>query len=178
MIDLLTLSERLLTAAGYDLLRLSGTETPSLAFEGRTVLGFIHVYDTPIDLLRLWQRDHEDAIRRFSFAFRSAGDKAWNIYAVFLAAADADARAVHALHAIEEDLAGTRKIARAGLHTSEDVRSALLPLLPIQNAPPLEAIDIASEIRERAQDVPAAALDAFFQNRPEEEVLDLLENAE
>ena len=178
MIDLFTHSERVLAAVGYDLLRLSGTETPSLAFEGQTVLGFIHVYDTPIDLLKLWQRDHKDAIRRFSFAFRRAGDKAWNIYAVFLAAADADARALHALHVIEEDLSGTRKIARAGLHTSVDVRSALLPLLPVQNAPPLEAIDNASEIRERAQDVPTAALDAFFENRPEEEVLHLLENAE
>ena len=58
----------------------------------------------------------------------------------------------------------------------EDVKAALLPLLPIQNAPQLEAVDITSEIRERAQDLPTAALDAFFDDRPEEDVLPLLEN--
>jgi len=178
MIDVFTTAERLLTAADYVLLRLADTETPSLAFEGRTVVGFMHVYDIPSDLVRFWQRDHEDAIRRLSFAFRRAGDKAWNTYAVFLAAADPDVRATHAMHVIEEDLSATRKIARAGLHTSADVRSALLPLLPVVNAPLLERIDIASEMRERAQDVPPAALDAFLQNRPEEEVLELLEDPE
>ena len=176
MTDLFTLSERLLTASGYDLLRLSHAETPSLAFESDTVLGFMHVYDTPADLLARWPRDYENAIRRFSFAFRRAEEKAWNAYAVFLAAAEADAKTAHALDAIEEDLSATRKIARAGMHTSEDVKAALLPLLPIQNAPQLEAVDISSEIRERAQDLPTAALDAFFDDRPEEEVLHLLEN--
>ena len=176
MTDLLTLSERLLTASGYELMRLSGAETPSLAFESETILGFMHVYDTPVNLLACWPRDYENAIQRFSFAFRRAEEKAWNAYAVFLATADPDSKTAHALHAIEEDLSATRKIARAGLHTSEDVNAALLPLLPLQNAPRLEAVDISSEIRERAQDVPKAALDAFLDSRPEEDVIQLLED--
>ena len=138
--DLLTLSERLLTASSYNLLRLSKTKTPCLAFESEAILGFLHVYESPVELLARWSRDHEDAIRRFSFAFRRAEEKAWNTYAVFLAVTDTDTNTTHALLAIEEDLSATRKIARAGLHTSEDVRAALLPLLPIQNAPQLEAI--------------------------------------
>ena len=78
------------------------------------------------------------------------------------------------LHAIEEDLAGTRKIARAGLHMMEDVRSALLPLLPLQNAPQLEAVDIEAETRQRAQEVPDNALRAFFDERKNEDVLNIL----
>ncbi len=177
MIDVLTLSERLFTASGYNLLRISGAETPCLAFESEAILGFMHVYDTPVELLARWSQDYENAIRRFSFAFRRAEEKAWNAYAVFLAASDADAKTAHALNAIEEDLSATRKIARAGMHTSEDVKAALLSLLPIQNAPQLEAVDISVEIRKRAQDLPTAALDAFFNGRPEKEVLHLLENA-
>ena len=45
---------------------------------------------------------------------------------------------------IEEDLTGTRKIARSGIRDSSDLRAALLPLLPLQSAPKLEAVDITS----------------------------------
>ena len=178
MTDLITLTEHILSAADFEMQRLSHTSSPSLAFENSTILGFVYTYTTPLDLLGTWQHDHDEALQRLSFMFRRAEQKAWNAYAILLAEANADTKTAYVLHAIEEELSGTRKIARAGMRNVEDVRACLLPLIPIQSAPSLEAVDSASEIRSRAQDVPSLALDSFFAKRPPEEVLDTLEKLE
>jgi hypothetical protein len=79
------------------------------------------------------------------------------------------------LGAIEEDLTGTRKIAQAGVNEVAELRLALLPLLPFQSAPRLEAVDIAAEIRQRATELPARAVDAFLSSADASVVMQVLE---
>jgi hypothetical protein len=174
VIDTLIFAERLLSGAGYFFMRADNQDRQLLLFEDRTLLGFAFAYMSTTELLTNWRADYDSTIKRLSFVFRRAGPKAWNCYAVFLASGVAGGKTSLFLHAIEEDLSGTRKIARGGIETFEDVRAALLPLLPIQNAPQLEAIDLEAETRQRAQDVPEAALKAFFDAQEPEEILALL----
>jgi hypothetical protein len=110
---------------------------------------------------------------------RRAQSKAWNTYTVFLAVAKANYGQRVALSSIEEDLAGTRKLARAGISDSEDLRAALLPLLPIQNAPDLEAVDMSAEIKLRTTELPTRVVDAFLSPRAQEtSVAQILEEEE
>lgn len=80
-----------------------------------------------------------------------------------------------ALAAIEEDLSGTRKIARAGVRDITDLRSVLLPLLPLQSAPKLEAVDMQAEIRQRATELLPRVVDAFLSSADDGVVTQILE---
>jgi hypothetical protein len=87
---------------------------------------------------------------------------------VFLGEAEANYGERVALSSIEENLTGTRKLARAGISDSESLRAALLPLLPIQNAPHLGAVDMAAEIKLRTTELPTRVVDAFLSTRAQE----------
>jgi hypothetical protein len=52
---------------------------------------------------------------------------------------------------------------------------ALLPLLPVQSAPILDAVDSKSEIRQRATEISPKLLDAFLSEADEQIVLQILE---
>ena len=62
---------------------------------------------------------------------------------------------------IEEDFVSTRKIARCGLSTKEDVRRALLPLLPLQQIVTVGG-DMQPDLRSRLTELPSDALAALF----------------
>jgi outer membrane protein TolC len=66
-------------------------------------------------------------LSRHTAALRAAGAKAWNVYSVFLIAEQVSSRQ-RAIERIEEDYALTRKIARVGVRTPDDLERALLPL--------------------------------------------------
>src|SRR5208282_618276 len=83
-------------------------------------------------------------------------------YVILLAQAPANYAEQVALSAIEEDLTGTRKLASAGVEDTESLRKGLIPLLPIQNAPRLEAVDMPAEIRLRTTELPQRAVEAFL----------------
>jgi hypothetical protein len=106
------------------------------------------------------------------------GDKAWNAYAVLISAAEANYSESVVLSAIEENLVGVRKIARAGVRDVADVRDALLPLLPLQSAPKLEAVDMDAEIRLRTTELPSRAVDAFLSGAEEAVVIQVLEEGQ
>jgi len=78
--------------------------------------------------------------------FRAAGDKAWNVYSVFVTEARASIEEHRQVRWIEEDLERTRKITATGVIAREDVVKALLPLLPIM-AKPVLAPDVARDPR-------------------------------
>ena len=80
-----------------------------------------------------------------------------------------------ALAAIEEDLTGTRKIARSGIKDVSDMEAALLPLLPLQSAPKLDAVDMVYEIRQRSTELSPRAVDAFVSGVEESVVLQVIE---
>lgn len=154
---------------------LVAADHPALAFEGATVLGFLLAYPDAAVLLACWQRDAGALVAAHQFGLRRAQAKAWNTYMVLLAAGAPTYGEQVALSAIEEDLGGTRKIARGGIVTLDSLRSALLPLLPIQNAPRLEPVDMGDEIRLRTTELPDRAVEAFLSHAPVAVVVQALE---
>jgi hypothetical protein len=175
MIDLFETCQKSLREAGIStqLSDISGRSV--LAFESSTCLGFILSYDDSKTLVQRWHLDSKVVIDSQQLGLRRAKEKAWNTYTIFLTAAEDDEGSVTALGSIEEDLVGTRKIARAGVNSEEKLRSALLPLLPIQSGPRLEAINMVEEIQLRTTELPRNVLDAFFSNAHESVIAQVLE---
>jgi hypothetical protein len=177
MIDILTVSAEVLTEAGFTTGRVSIYDREALAFEDATVLGFLFAYSNSAELIGAWEKDASRAIADHQFGLRRAAQKAWNAYVVLVAAEAGDYSHSAALAAIEEDLTGTRKIARAGVHDIADLRAALLTLLPLQAAAKLEAVDIQAEIRQRATELQPRAIDAFLSTAEDMVVIQVLEEA-
>jgi hypothetical protein len=175
VIDILTASAEVMTGAGFSTRPVSIGDRRALTFEDNTVLGFLFAYDDSSLLIEGWSRDADRAVAAHQFALRRAAKKAWNAYVVLLTDREADYVQSVALGAIEEDLVGTRKIARAGVVDVAELRLALLPLLPFQSAPRLEAVDITAEIRQRTTELPARAVNAFLSSASESLVMKVLE---
>ena len=178
MNDILTSSADLFSEAGFMTRNVSVNGREALVFESATVIGFLLTYDDPHVLIETWDKDATRVIADHQFFLRRAGQKAWNTYVVLLAAGNTDYAILAALSAIEEDLVGTRKIARGNIRDISDLRAALLPLLPLQTAPKLEAVDIVAEIRQRATELQPRAVDAFFSTADEAVVIQVLEEAQ
>jgi len=164
MIDLIDASRRVLQEAGVVSAPLDVPNVMALAFEGATLIGFVITYDEPENLLARWNKDAQDLISAHQLGLRRAQSKAWNTYLVLLASGHGRQEEQIALGMVEENLLATRKIARAGIQTHEDLRRALLPLLPIQNTPRLEAVDMRSEIAIRTTELPPRVVEAFLSN--------------
>lgn len=177
MSEILHSSSELLREAGYTTEQVTIGQRQALVFEGDTVLGFLFAYDSAADLMRGWAADSDHAIATYQFGLRKSGVKAWNTYLVLLTTEPADYARIVSLGAIEEDLSGTRKIARAGIRDLADLGAALLPLRPLQSAPRLEAVDMKNEIRERATELPSRAVDAFLSDAEESVILQVLEES-
>lgn len=175
MIDLLDESRRLLNASNILTNVIETTGGKVLAFEDVTALGFIILYPGAASLLESWSADAAALISEHQLSFRRAQAKAWNAYTVFLTADSANYGELVALNVIEEDLTGTRKIARAGIGDVEQLRAALLPLLPIQITPSLEAVDMPAEIRLRTTELPERAIEAYLSRAQEASVIQVLE---
>jgi hypothetical protein len=175
VIDILPASAEILREAGFSTSPVSFGDRHILTFEDNTVLGFLFAYDDPSVLIEGWSKDADKAIAAHQFALRRAAKKAWNAYVVLLTNREANYVQSVALGAIEEDLSGTRKIARDGVVDVAELRIALLPLLPFQSAPRLEAVDIIAEIRQRTTELPARAINAFLSNAAESVVMQVLE---
>lgn len=137
-----------------------------LTLENPTVLGFIIFYEATDKLINDWRRVFNLLVTRHMFALRRADKKAWNTYLVLLSSGSQSPQERVALMNIEEDLSEARKLAKAGLASRECVRSALLPLLKLQSAPNLGAIDFEHELRIRLSDLPEHILNAFISNAP------------
>lgn len=177
MTDISTMCDSVLREAGYITERIEGTDKAGLAFEGDTALGFVLCYETCPMLTDRWREDSATTISHYQFGLRKAGTKAWNAYLVLLTEDEADYSKSMLLGAIEEDLGGTRKIVRSGMRDESDIRAALLPLLPLQSPPRLEAVDMRQEVRQRATELPERALAAFLSDADETVVLQVLEEA-
>jgi hypothetical protein len=173
--NILETSAEILREAGFNCSYSSKNEGNSFAFEDQTILGFLFVYPDPIELVECWAQDAEREIASHQLGLRRAGQKAWNTCIVLLGTSAADYAQSVILGAIEEDLTGTRKIIRAGIADIADIRAALLPLLPLQQAPKLEAVDILAEIRQRTTELPKRVVEAFLSSADEAVVMQVLE---
>lgn len=177
MIDILESSNGLLKEAGFSAERVFISQRETLVFEGDTVLGFIFVYESSDALMKSWSADSGAAISTYQFGLRRSGSKAWNAYLFLLTPEPSDYASAVSLSAIEEDLSGTRKIARAGVQDVAVLGDALLPLLPLQSAPRLEAVDMRKEIRQQTLELPTRVVDAFLSDAKGAVMINVLEGA-
>jgi hypothetical protein len=175
MINVNEEASRRLREASFDIATTPVEHGQAFLFENDTVLGFTLLYETAADLIDRWAADADRLIATRRFQLKAAGNKAWNTYVLFLAVARPSPIEAVALSLIEEDLAGYRKIARAGCGDLTDLNRALLPLLPVQSAPFLDAVDSKLEVRQRATEISPKLLDAFLSEADEQIVLQILE---
>ncbi|MBX7489772.1 hypothetical protein K3177_14785 [Qipengyuania sp. GH25] len=175
MSTMLNLAEEQLTQGGYSVAAFEQGDGPTLLFESDTVLGFVLFFPDAAALLEGWSGASQHVLKSVQFALRRAERKAWNAYLVLLAEAKGDYGQQVMLGAIEENLVGTRKIARAGVAGLREMRAALLPLLEIQSAPRLDAVDMAGEIRLRTSELPRDLVEAFVSGASETTVAQILE---
>lgn len=158
MSDILSLLQGVLQEGGYRTWLTPIDKRTAVCFEDDAVMGFAMLFDEAATLLAAW-RDAETAfLRQHGERIRLAGDKAWNVYSVFLTMATAHAGDSRVIRLIEEDLERTRKIAASGVSHREALVGALLPLLPLQQQPVLEREDVAERFRRRVLAIaPSAA---------------------
>lgn len=175
MIDVLSPVQVILRSAGF-LVRLETlAKAPLVCFEDDAILGFCYSFDQPQDLIEKWKAVEGEILTRFAPHIRGAGDKAWNVYSVFLCPSPANSSQKRAINWIEEDLDRTRKIAGCGIANREDLIRLMLPVLPIQYQPALEQIDLTDRLRRRIGDIsPKAAEVALDEATSPTEVVRLL----
>jgi hypothetical protein len=182
MNDILESTREVLTGADFTVRQLPSTvDGPkairgALAFENDTVIGFVLAYDTVAALVSDWRAASDALIRTQAELLGVAGLKAWNTYLVLLAGDEAGFGEALALGQIEENLEGTRKIARAGVNGLATAREALLPLLPFRAAPVLDPVDMPAEIRERAGELNPEVVRAFLSRADQSIVLQIVED--
>jgi hypothetical protein len=149
-----------------------------MTFESDTIFGFVVNYLDPDVLINTWYKDSAAILSAAQFLLRRSEVKAWNTYFIFLADNCADYGQSIACGAIEEDLVGTRKIARAGVASADALRSALLVLLPIQNTPQIEAVDMVEEVRLRTHELPSELIETFLSDASDAILLQTLETSQ
>jgi hypothetical protein len=175
MTSLYKLAWHRLADASFELTAVCGDTGHAFLFENDTILGFAILYDGAADLISRWSADADRLIVTRRFQLKAAGQKAWNAYVLLLAASKPSTAEAVTLSLIEEDLRGYRKVARAGCDDLDELNRALLPLLPVQAAPILDAVDSKLEVRQRATEISGKLLDAFLSEADEQIVLQILE---
>jgi hypothetical protein len=108
-------------------------DSPLLYFEDISIMGQAHVFDAVDDVVVRWERIQDEFLRANAQRFGKDITKAWNLYTVLLTSETVAEAILAKLLAIEEDFRGTRKIARGGVTSRDDVVLALAPILPLQN---------------------------------------------
>jgi len=138
----------LLKNAGFDIQESSDLFN-GFYFEDETIMGIVICFSSAKELLDSWRDRQNEFLKRNARLIRRSGDKAWNIYTIFLTHEKCPRDKEAEFLAVEENFEGTRKIARSGLMTSNDVKYALLPVLPLQSLAPIKEINIQEELKSR-----------------------------
>jgi hypothetical protein len=156
-----TQAEILLRGAGYSTYPPERGDVSVTRFESEALIGFLYVFASSNELLQVWRQAQSQSLARYQPALRLAGDKAWNIYSVFLCQ-DASAELGPQIERIEEDFTLTRKIARSGIKVPADLRWALLPLLPLSSRATIAESDYVARLQSRLKDVSPEVIKAFL----------------
>jgi hypothetical protein len=176
MIDIFSTSQVMLRDAGYSVVLVDVVGTSVICFEDDSLVGFCVTFASAGILLEEWREKEVKILNRFAPGIRVSGEKAWNVYVVFLTADTADDKQNRAIHWIEEDLDRTRKIASANIGTREDLSQALLAILPLQQQPILEPEDATDRLQRRIQSIAPVVENVFFDETiPAIEIVRLLE---
>src|ERR1035441_4200953 len=176
MIDIFGTAQAVLRESGYRTRLLPLGQVSILSFEDYSVLGSCYVFTNPVELLTEWKSIETELLNRYGARFRSAGDKAWNIYSVFLSAEIADPVQTREVRQIEENLERTRKVAACGVSTREAVQRAFLPLVRLQYRPTLQPEGLTERLQRRISTIaPSAANVVLKEDVQPIEVVRLLE---
>jgi hypothetical protein len=167
MMDLKSSLQVILQDAGYQTWLVSLDDLEAVGFEDDAAMGFAYVFEDAATMLMRWRELETRLLTRHALSLQKAGEKTWNIYSVFLSAELATPDQSREVRWIEEDQERTRKIAGCGLTTTNDVVTALLPLLPLQYQPSLDSEDfnLTQRLLKRIANIAPAAKDAALDNR-------------
>lgn len=163
MIDVLTTMQVILRDAGFATYPFSVGGRSVVCFEDEVLTGFGCSFDTPEALLAEWSAMETAFLKHYAARLRTAGEKAWNVYCVFLCSTLAPSHVAREISWIEENLDRTRKITAAGLVSREDLIRSLLPVLPLQHTAVVDAQDsfelLTARIRQIAPRAAGVVLD-------------------
>lgn len=175
MIDLRSTVQILLQDAGFRTRRTTSDVVPVLSFEDDAFLGFVFVFDRVGSLLQQWREQEARILSSYATSFRVAGDKAWNVYSIFLCTENGTPAQVRIVRSVEENLERTRKIAACGVANRSEAVKALLPLLPLQQHAILLPEDTTQRLRSRIEKIsPAVAATALDETVPPSDVVSTL----
>ena len=175
MIDLLSTLQVLLKEAGFTTRLTSLDRSSIVCFEDEALMGFGCIFEDPVGLLTRWKTTEMSLLKRYAPNFRAAGEKAWNVYCLFFCGAVGDPIQSREVRWIEEDLNRTRKIAACGLASREDLKRALLPILPLQYQPVLRPEDVTERLKTRIRAIaPRASKVVLDESVSEVEVVRIL----
>ncbi len=178
MIDLLSAVQVVLRESGFEARLESAGQSSVVSFEDDALMGFTFVFTDAAILLNEWRLAERSVLTRHSGRFRAAGDKAWNVYCVFLSDGLATPAQRRQVRWIEEDLEHTRKVAACGIRTRESLIQALLPILPLQQQPSLSPGDSTDRFRTRLDVITPNARDAVLDDKlPPQQVVSLLQGS-
>ena len=137
-----------LEEAGF-LTSVTRPDSQAFLFEDDSVMGQLHVFVTARDVLGAWEKAQDEFLQTHLPVFRRNTAKAWNLYTVLIATQPATDDDATRLSALEEDFRSTRKIARAGVSTRDEIMGALAPLLPFRNNLTLDLADTRGQWLDR-----------------------------
>jgi hypothetical protein len=159
MIDLFSTLQVVLRDVGFTTHLASIDRSSIVCFEDDVLTGFGCIFEDPESLLRQWKSMEMSLLTYYAPSLRAAGEKAWNVYCVFLCGLVADPDQNRRVRWIEEDLDRTRKVAACGLASREDLIRALLPIMPLQYQPVLRLEDGTARLRTRIHTISPKAVD-------------------
>lgn len=160
--------------AGYVTSRVRRESEFFICFENALLIGFAHVFESAAALLTQWETVQEAVLKQFSVALRGAGEKTWNVYSIFLTD-DEEPERQREIERLEENFALTRKIARGGIRSANDIEQILLPLTSVQAQPSLGATDFEGRLRNRLKKLSPEAVKAFLAKTDATQVARILE---
>lgn len=128
-----------LLAGGYSRVEVSAAAGgTSRVFEDPFGVVAVHVYDTWDDLHSQWNEAQGSLVELMSAHLRQREPKSWEGYLVLLCSSPTPTSERNEVSNLRYDTNRVRKLVATGdeLETLEDVRTALLPLLPLEVNPP------------------------------------------
>jgi hypothetical protein len=176
--DIETQAEAILRDAEYTTWRWTGGRHPVVCFEDGVLMGFLHVFPDVQELVGNWQVAETTVLSAHALQLRRAGEKAWNVYSIFVTASAADVETARQVAKIEENLQRTRKMTHVGILSREQIEAALAAILPLARVQQSFEDDLEERIRKKLADVPRAALNAFFSSAEPSDVCRMLGEAE
>ena len=167
MIDILSATHTVLREQQFATRIIALGKESALLFEDESLLGFVYVFDATETMIESWAQVERAFLQIYSPRFRDAGDKAWNVYSIFMSAEDGAEPVRRRVRWIEEDLRLTRKLTGCGINTRQDLINVLLPLLALQQKPFLQSDDFGKRLKRRLQSFAPTVVETLTDERIE-----------